>query len=62
LCAAGFLIWITVKTLQTATAPEFWSLIGITASGVLVMLLVRVILRPDFFRTPRESAPRQRPS
>ena len=62
LCAAGFLIWITVKTLQTATAPEFWSLIGITASGVFVMLLVRFILRPDFFHTPRESAPKERPS
>jgi amino acid transporter len=62
LCAAGFLIWITIKTLQTATAPEFWSLIGITASGVLVMLLVRFILRPDFFHTPRESAPKERPS
>jgi amino acid transporter len=62
LCAAGFLVWITVETLQTATAPERWSLIGIAVSGVLVMLLVRFILRPSFFQTPRESAPKEPPS
>ena len=62
LCAAGFLVWITVKTLQTMTDPERWSLIGITAAGVLVMLIVRFTLRPEFFQTPRESATKERPS
>ena len=62
LCAAGFLVWITVKTLQTMTDPERWSLIGIAAAGVLVMLIVRFTLRPEFFQTPRESATKGRPS
>jgi hypothetical protein len=54
--ACGFLIWIIVKTVQTASAPENWSLIGIVAAGILVMLAVRVFLRPTFFSIPRESA------
>jgi amino acid transporter len=55
-CAAGFLIWIVVKSLQTASASERWSLIGIVVAGLLVMLLVRFTLRSPFFQTPRERA------
>jgi len=58
--AAGFLVWIAVKSLQSAPASERWSLIGIVASGLLVMLAVRVFLRPSFFHTPRESASKKR--
>ena len=47
-----------VRTVQTGTAPERWSLIGTVAAGVLVMLAVRVIVQPDFFQTPRERASR----
>jgi len=54
--AVAFLGWIVVRTVQTGTSPERWSLIGIVAAGVLVMLAVRVIVRPEFFRTPRERA------
>jgi NAD(P)-dependent dehydrogenase (short-subunit alcohol dehydrogenase family) len=45
-----------VRTVQTGTSPERWSLIGIVAAGVLVMLAVRVVVRPEFFQTPRECA------
>lgn len=54
--AIAFLGWIVVRTVQTGTSPERWSLIGIVAAGVIVMLAVRVIVRPEFFRTPRERA------
>jgi len=54
--AAGFLIWIIVKTVATLGASGNWSLIGIVAAGILVMLIVRFTLRSSFFQTPRESA------
>jgi amino acid transporter len=53
--AIGFLAWIIIKTLQTSPAPARWSLLGIAAAGLLVMALVRVLLRPPYFQTPRES-------
>jgi amino acid transporter len=56
LAAAGFLIWIIVKSVDTLPASGNWSLIGIIGSGVVVMILVRIILRPTFFHTPRERA------
>lgn len=56
--AVAFLVWIVVKTLQSGTSPTRWSLIGIVAAGVLVMIAVRVIVRPQFFETPREHAER----
>jgi amino acid transporter len=58
LCAAGFLIWIIVKSVGTLPSSGNWSLIGIVASGILVMILVRIIMRPSFFQTPRERAER----
>jgi amino acid transporter len=54
--AIAFLVWIVVKTLQSGTPQERWSLIGIVAAGVLVMVAIRVIVRPGFFQIPRESA------
>ena len=56
LAAAGFLVWIVFKTLQTLSTSGRWSLIGILAAGILVMLVVRFTLRSSFFQTPRESA------
>jgi hypothetical protein len=56
--AAGFLIWIIVKSVGTLPSSGNWSLIGIVASGILVMILVRIIMRPSFFQTPRERAER----
>jgi hypothetical protein len=56
--AAGFLIWIIAKSLQTLPASGRWSLIGIVAAGLAVMVIVRVALRSPFFSQPREHAPR----
>jgi amino acid transporter len=54
LAAAGFLIWILVKYLQSAVAPQLWSIAGIIAAGLLFMLIARFFLRSQFFRIPRE--------
>ena len=47
-----------LKTVDTLPTSGNWSLIGIVASGILVMILVRITLRPSFFQTPRERAER----
>jgi amino acid transporter len=60
LASAVFLAWVVVKSLQTAPATERWSLVGIIAAGVLLMLAARFVLRSPFFRIPLESAPRER--
>ncbi len=56
--AAGFLVWIVTKSWQGAPASERWSLIGVVASGVILMLVGRFVLRSQFFQIKRESAPR----
>lgn len=56
--AAGFLVWIVVKSLQAAPASQRWSVIGIVAAGLILMLVARFVLRSQFFQLPRESAPR----
>jgi amino acid transporter len=58
LAAAGFLVWIVVKSVQNAPASQRWSLIGIVASGVILMLVARFVMRSPFFHIQRESAPR----
>ncbi len=57
LAAAGFLVWIVAKSTQNAPASQRWALIGIAGSGVVVMLVARLVLRSPFFQVPRESAP-----
>ena len=52
--AAGFLAWIVVKSLQAAPAPQIWSLAGVAAAGVALMLLARFGLRSPFFAIRRE--------
>ena len=56
LAAAGFLIWIMAKSLASAPASEIWSIIGIVAAGVILMLIARFWLRSPFFRITLESA------
>jgi amino acid transporter len=58
LAAAGFLVWIVVKSLLAAPASQVWSVVGIVAAGVVVMFVARFVLRSPFFGLPRESAPR----
>jgi len=57
--AAAFLVWLLVKSLLAAPAPQLWSVVGIVIAGLLLMLVARFVLRSPFFRVPRESAPRE---
>jgi hypothetical protein len=58
LAAAGFLVWIVIRSWQNAPASQRWSLFGIVVAGMVLMLVARFGLRSPFFRIPRESAPR----
>ena len=60
LAAAGFLGWLLVKSLAAATGPQIWSLVGIMAVGVILMLVARFVLRPQFFHLRRETEGRIR--
>jgi amino acid transporter len=60
LVAAGFLAWIFVKSLQAAPSPQIWSLVGIVGVGVILMLIARLVLRPQFFHLKRETEGRVR--
>jgi amino acid transporter len=55
LAAAGFLGWVLVKSLLNADAAWNWSLIGIVAVGLVMMVVARVGLRSPFFHIRRES-------
>jgi amino acid transporter len=50
-----FLGWVLVRSIQTATWPERWSLIGVLAAGVVLMFVARFIWSSPYFRLPRES-------
>ena len=53
--AAGFLGWILVKSLQVAPRSQLWTLVGIIGVGIVLMLVARVVLRPQFFHLRRET-------
>jgi amino acid transporter len=53
--AAGFLLWMLVKTLQSASQPQIWSLVSIVALGLILLLIARFVLRSGFFQLKRES-------
>jgi len=55
IAAAGFLGWVVVRSLQSAPTPQIWSLVGIVAVGLVLMLAARFILRSPFFQIQRES-------
>jgi amino acid transporter len=57
IAAAGFLGWMVVKSLLAAPASQLWSLFGIVASGLILMITARFILRSSFFQIQRESDP-----
>jgi len=61
LAASVFLGWVVVKSLQTTTPAENWSLIGVVGVGVLLMLIARFGLKSSFFHIQRESDPEARP-
>jgi amino acid transporter len=55
--AAAFLGWIVVKSLGPAPAAEIWSVAGVVAGGLALMLVARFVLRSPFFQAERESEP-----
>jgi hypothetical protein len=57
--AAGFLVWIVVKSLQAAPASQVWSVVGIVGVGVILMFVARFVLRSPFFDIQLESAARE---
>ncbi len=59
LAAAAFLIWILVKSLMSAPPQQIWSLVGVVAVGVVLMLVARFVLRSPFFHLARESEGRE---
>jgi amino acid transporter len=52
--AAGFLVWVLIKFLQGTSAASIWSIVGIVAVGIVLMLVARFGLRSSFFGIPRE--------
>jgi amino acid transporter len=59
--AAGFLGYVLYRSIASAwgsARPQVWSLVGIVAAGLIMMLIARFGLRSVFFRLPRESEPR----
>jgi amino acid transporter len=60
--AAGFLGYILYRSLSSAwdgSRAQVWTLVGVIASGLVMMLVARFVLRSVFFRLPIESAPRE---
>jgi amino acid transporter len=56
LAAVAFLVWLLVKSLLAAPAPQIWSVVGIVGVGVVLMLVARFVLQSPFFHVQRESA------
>jgi amino acid transporter len=53
--AAVFLGWIVVRSLQAAPSAQLWSLAGVVAVGLVLMIAARLLLRSPFFQIKRES-------
>jgi amino acid transporter len=53
--SAGFLVWMVEKSLASAPNPERWSMVGIVAVGLVLMLVARFGLKSWFFQIQRES-------
>ncbi len=56
--AAGFLGYILYRSISSAwdsARPQVWSLLGVVAAGLIMLLIARFVLRSVFFRLPRES-------
>ena len=61
--AAGFLAWVIYENIVGAwdtSRAQVWTLVGVIASGLIMMLIARFVLRSVFFRLPIESEPRER--
>ena len=60
LAAAAFLVWLVVKSLLAAPAPQLRSVLGVVVVGIVLMFVARFVLRSSFFRDPLESAAPER--
>ena len=61
--AAGFLAWVLDQNIASAwdsSRAQVWTLLGVVAAGLVLMLIARFGLRSVFFRLPIESEPRER--
>jgi len=58
--AAGFLVWVVIRSVQNAPAAWNWALVITGATGLLLLLTARYILKSVFFQIPRESDPGNR--
>jgi hypothetical protein len=52
----AFLIWLPGTSLLAAPAEQLRSVLGVVATGMVLMFVARFVLRPQSFRFPRESA------
>ena len=57
IASAAFLVWMVVKYLTTAPAPQVWSMLGIIISGLVMLAVSRFWLKSPFFGVQRESDP-----
>jgi amino acid transporter len=57
--AAGFLGWMFEQSVQTAPWAQKWSLIGIIAVGLAMMIWARFVAQSPFFQLTRESDDRR---
>jgi amino acid transporter len=55
--AAGFLVWIVVRSIQGAPAAWNWALVITAVAGVIMLVVARFVLKSSFFQIPRESDP-----
>jgi amino acid transporter len=55
--AAGFLVWVVVRSIQTAPAAWNWALVITAVVGLLLLFSARFIQRSAFFHIQRESDP-----
>ena len=53
--AVAFLGWVLIKSVIAAPGSQQWSLVGIIALGLVLMLSARFIQRSPFFHISRES-------
>jgi amino acid transporter len=58
LAAAGFLVWIIYKSIQGEAASNNWSLVGIVALGLILLLVARFVYKSEYFHIAREAAPK----
>jgi hypothetical protein len=48
-------VWVIYKTVSASNAAQNWTLGSTVIVGVVLMIIVRLVMRPSFFQTPRES-------